>query len=89
MWQVNSMLGVSFEPQTLHFFFFFFWHNLKPIQLQGKKTKQNTLGETASQGYSRIMPIRGLTFQVITKLLQVTMRPLTYQTSPNSLSASS
>ena len=56
---------------------------MKQVQLQ-QETNTTTLGEpTLAEGTQELMPTQGLTFQVIAKLLQVTITPLTHQTKSN------
>lgn len=56
---------------------------MKQVQLQREKNT-TTLGEpTLTEGTQELMPTRGLTFQVIAKLLRVTITPLTHQTKSN------
>jgi hypothetical protein len=65
--------------EALFFIFSFFgFYKLKQIQLQGKEYI-GLGGPCDSRRLQVIMSVRGLTFHVTTKLLQVTIRLLVYQ----------
>ena len=68
---------------------YIFGHKLKQNSIAGK-TNTTTLGKPTKglKGKQDMMPIWGRTFQVATKLLRVTTKPLTCQTKSNSLRTS-
>ena len=77
-------LLISHSCSYNFYFYFCLWHKLK-IQLQEEGTKiQPPQGSQCNpRGNQEIMPIWGLTFQVTTKLLWITIRPLTPQVRSN------
>ena len=91
----SSMIGVFFwslelqivvyRTQLVHYIF---GHKLKATSV-AKKEYNHLEQNKANEGTQEITPIRGLPFQVITKLLRVPIRPLTHQTLSKSLRTSS
>ena len=71
----DGVVRFNTRPLPLHVLLFFFGTNWK---FNCKEEPTTTSGESVQRrGNQEIMPILSLTFHVTTKLLQITIRPLT------------